>query len=156
MLKRKENVAWNERIAACALDALKNPAKYGVRLEPTYCLNFTRIVIERALGFAPRGFYKFVQGEDSNPTARELEVLFRKQFPRWIIPFARARVGDMVFWKDLPPEFGHVGIIVKRGEALWVAQNTTQTTGGVHYKGALRVIELGKMPKPSSIIRIRP
>ena len=147
---------WNERIAACAMDALKNPAKYGVRLEAGYCLNFTRIVIEKALGFAPRGFYTFVQGEDSNPTARELEVLFRKQFPRWVIPLSKARVGDMVFWKNLPPEFGHVGVIVKHGVGLWVAANTTQTTGGIRYKGALRVIELIKMPLPSSVIRVRP
>jgi hypothetical protein len=139
------------RIVAAAFAGLEQKIS-NIPLEPMYCLKFARRVVETALGLSDGGFYRLVTGVDSTPSAVELEHLLRKQKPSWVVTYAQA--GDLVFWDRLPPEFGHVGIVVPYRGAFWVAQNTVIQHKGIDYPGALRLVKLSDMLKPSSIIRI--
>lgn len=124
----------------------------GIPLEFNYCLKFARRVVETALGLPDRGFYRLVQGVDANPSAKELEALLRAQKPSWVVSSPNA--GDLVFWNDAPPQWGHVGVVVSHRNAWWVAQNTTITAKGIDYGGALQLVKLSDMAKPTTIIRI--
>jgi hypothetical protein len=124
----------------------------GIPLEPMYCLKFARRVVETALGLGDRGFYRLVQGVDANPSAKELEALLRQQKPSWLQRTAQA--GDLVFWQNEPPAYGHVGVAVSWRGTIWIAQNTTIATLGVDYPGALRLVRLRDHNPPSTIIRI--
>jgi hypothetical protein len=124
----------------------------GIPTAPMYCLKFARRVVETALGLGDRGFYRLVQGVDANPSAKELERLLRQQKLSWLQRNAQA--GDLVFWENEPPAYGHVGVVVSWRGTLWVAQNTTIANVGVDYPGALRLVRLTDHNPPSSIVRI--
>ena len=141
----------SERIVSAAWAGLEQRIP-GIPLEPMYCLKFVRRVVETALGLSDRGFYKLVTGVDANPSAKELEQLLRTQKPSWIVQ--KAQLGDLVFWENEPPAYGHVGVIVQWRKQMYVAQNTTITHIGMNYPGALRAVPLSLMNRPSSIIRI--
>lgn len=145
---------WGAAIAASAMLGLQQKIA-GIPLAGMFCLKFARLCIENALNLAPGGFYRLVIGVDGNPSARELEHLLRTQKPAWVVPnISGLQTGDTVWWNFLPPQWGHVGIVVLYKGAWWVAQNTVQTHGGIDYPGALRLVPLADMPMPSSIIRI--
>lgn len=145
--------SWGGAIAAAAMLGLAQKIG-GIPTAPMFCLKFTRLCIEHALNLTPGGMYRLVLGVDGNPTARELEKLLRAQKPAWLVPsVAHVQNGDTVWWRDLPPEFGHVGIVVWFKGAWWVAQNTVESFKGIDFPGALRLVKLSDMPTPSSIIR---
>lgn len=143
------------RIQASALRGLTG--KLGVNTEGNYCLQFARKVIEDALLLGDRGFYKMIKCTSALPSAKEAEALIRANMPHTVVD--SPQVGDLVFWAHLPPQWGHVGVVVdlNGNGILEVAQNTTRTRNVVNqYKGALRTIALSDMPKPTTIARIRP
>jgi hypothetical protein len=120
-----------------------------------YCLKFHRRVNETAMGLRDRGFYDLVVGEDSNPTANELEVLLKKQRRAWQITNpADYRPGDSAWWYDKPKGWGHVGHIISYWNTLWVAQNTTLTIGKHFGQKHLRLVRLKDMGAPTSVFRI--
>lgn len=145
---------WGSAIAASAMLGLQQKIP-GIPLEGMFCLKFARLCIENALNLAQGGFYRLVTGVDGNPSARELEHLLRTQKPSWMVSSVKEiQLGDTVWWKDLPPQWGHVGIVVLYRAKWYVAQNTIERFKGIDYPGALRLIPLEQMPAPSSIIRI--
>jgi hypothetical protein len=140
-----------KKITKAALDALRGKVS-GITKDWNFCLQFARRVIETALGLPDRGFYSLVTGVDSNPSAKELESLLRQQRPNWVVQTAQE--GDLVFWNNLPPQWGHIGVVILFEGKLWVAQNTTVTKLGIDFGGALQLIPLEQHQTPTSIIRI--
>lgn len=145
--------ARQQAIQAAAVLGLEG--KLGASTAPNYCLQFARLVIERALKLKPRGFYTMVEDADADPCAAEVEDLIRVRHKDWIVK--EPQVGDLVFWHDSPPAWGHVGVVVdlNNNGVLEVAQNTTRTTQVIkQYKGALRVIALQDHPRPTTVVRL--
>lgn len=152
-----------ERIQVSAMLALKGKIP-GIPLEDFYCLKFVRICVETALGLRPRGFYDFIIGEDSNPTAHQVEQLLRSQRPRWLVPKGNGQqLGDILFWPFADKrgkQWGHTGIAVWFKNDLWVAQNTMSRQGINNISQlkfpspSLRLIRLAEMGQPSSTFRL--
>jgi hypothetical protein len=147
----KKEIPLSKRIAKSAFDAL-NGRVSGITREYNYCLQFARRVVEVAMGLKNRGFYDLVVGEDSNPAAKELESLLRKQRPAWVA--SSAQEGDLVWWNNLPPNWGHVGVVVTYNKELWVAQNTTVERRGIDFGGAFQLVKFSDHATPTTIIRI--
>ncbi len=145
-------VPLGERIEQAAWAALDGKVS-GITRAYNFCLQFARRVVEEAMGLNNRGFYRLVQGVDSNPSAKELEALLRQQKPSWVVS-GSVKAGDLVFWRDLPPQWGHVGVIVRNKSGFCVAQNTTIENRGQDYGGAFQLVPLNQMAKPTTIIRI--
>ena len=144
-------VPLNRRIELAAWKGLERKIP-GIPIEEWYCLKFIRLCVEYAMGLRDRGFYTLVVGVDSNPTANKFEQLLKTQRPTWFKPLATP--GDLVWWYDQPKNWGHVGIAVQYKGELWVAQNTLIKKLGIDYPGALRLVRLVEMGKPSSVVRI--
>lgn len=144
------------QIATSAMRGLRQQIT-NIPLEPFYCLKFTRRCVEDALGLPDRGFYSLIVGEDSNPTAYEIEQLFRRQRPKQLV--ATAQPGDLCFWpysttaKGVTTQWGHVGIAVQYRNQIYIAQNT-MVAAGIRFGGALALISLEAMGKPSTILRL--
>ena len=139
-----------KQIQASAIKGLEG--RLGADTRPNFCLNFARKVAEDFLGLPSGGFYRLIGGADANPAAREAEAQIRRSHPDWLV--STAQVGDLVWWKDSRPQWGHVGVVIEFLGQLCVAQNTTRATGVIRqYVGALRIIPLMAMPQPSSITR---
>lgn len=141
----------NQRIEQAAWAGLEQKIT-NIPTDWNFCMKFARRVVETALGLPDRGFYRLIHGVDANPSAKELEALIRAQKPSWVVSSPQA--GDLVFWNYLPLEWGHVGVLVTYRNALWVAQNTTITKLGIDYGGALQLVKLSEMQKPTTYIRI--
>lgn len=148
-----KTLSWNQKIAATALLTVANPTAYGISLAENFCLQYTRRTVEVALGLPNRGFYGLVTHVDSNPSAVELENLMRHQRPNWVKPVTEIQPGDLVWWNNLPPAFGHVGVVILRRGQLAVAQNSTSQRGE-NFPGAQTIIPLKQMSTPTTVIRI--
>ena len=150
----KAKLTLNERIARALMLGLQQKIP-GIPTIPERCLQFVRVGVEYAIGLEPRGFYRLIQGVDSNPSARELEALIRKNKPSWVVSSPKA--GDLVWWTSCfeGDKYGHVGGLVKGlNGKLWVAQNTTIAHGGIDYPGNLRLVPLAEMQTPTMYSRI--
>ena len=140
------------RIAEAALRGLAQQIS-NIPTEPFYCLKFVRRCVEAALGLPDRGFYSLVVGEDSNPSACEIEQLFRRQRPKQVM--ADVRPGDICFWPYAQGhvQWGHTGIAMMYKGQIYIAQNT-MIKSGIRFGGALALISLEAMGKPSTILRL--
>lgn len=147
----KKETPLSKRIATSAMDALKGKVS-GITRDYNYCLQFARRVVETAMGLKNRGFYDLVVGVDSNPAAKELEALIRKQRPNWVVSVPQE--GDLVWWNNLPPDWGHVGVVVSHKGELWVAQNTTVERRGIDFGGAFQLVKYKDHATPTTITRI--
>lgn len=146
-----------QRFADAAMLGLKRKIP-GIPTEPFYCLKFVRRCVEYALKLPDRGFYSLVIGEDSNPSAYEIEQLLRKQRPKQIV--SEVQPGDICFWPYEEKQkdgsvirWGHTGIAVMYQGSLRIAQNT-MVHSGIRYGGALALISLEAMGKPSTVVRL--
>lgn len=92
-----------------------------------WCLQAVRLVVERALGLPPGGFYSRygvarttgAPGRtDPSWWASDLEASMKRLGAS--VPFAARLPGDLVFSHRLAAPVGHVGILVSRGTILEV------------------------------------
>lgn len=118
--------AVNERIVRALVDAASGQA--SVPAESGMCLQFVRLVVERALGLPSHSMYeKWLvaattrRGPDPvsnlaqaklDPWAADFEASVKKL--GWAVPSLLRQPGDLVFNHDAAKPVGHIGILWTR------------------------------------------
>jgi hypothetical protein len=134
--QEKKEMTPNEKVVQAAYDALNG--RVTLPTQSGFCLQHTRLIVERAHGLPSHGWYKWrthiverAPGDDTSPWARDMERSMRMQDFHIAAPLegnrylteeqvAQAIPGDIVFRWDLYKTkagtfVGHVGIIMPGG-----------------------------------------
>ncbi len=131
---------WQKHLQACYLEVMagkRNPEK-----REFFCLNLGRKGLEEAYNWPERGFYTYLEGVDSDPTAAEVETLIRRHHPEGII--TQPKVGALAFWWNKPEGWGHISPVIdyKNDGDLDFAQNTLWRGPIEHgFGGALKIVD---------------
>lgn len=122
------------------------------------CLRFVRTVVEETYELPSHALYERLvrqrvdnRSSRDEPWARDAERSLRER--GLAVDLSAARGGDLVFSYKASRPYGHTGVLIEVGGALWVAENTTAARG-LRSRGALALTPLAAWDEVTTVIRL--